>query len=672
MIHFVLTLGPAGSCGTMGPALAEALRDTTGIGGAVIEADSPSGAWSMRAVAARDAVLDPRWYADGEGLVVCNGTVTGDPRAVSPAGILRRFRQGGQGSAVGPLTGTYNLVCCAPEHGLTLSGDFVGLYPLYYGYDAGRVVISNRASTVAAVSGATGWNRQALGWVLGAGHLCGEDMAVAGVRALRAGQVGRVGWGRSFLSEGTPPDVLMPPPGTGVGRPDLSPAEWDAVTQDLVRQVEGVAALRTPMYLQLSGGKDSRLLLSLLVAAGCTDVESYTSGPPDGAEVRCASEVAAVAGIAHVQGMPRAARIDVRRRHVGGERYAGDLAPIWRQVAVGQGRFDGSVSNSDGSDIPPGAASLLLKGLGGEVFRYKSRPGPLVRLGLLLPPRPGSSLDLAAITACMVDQLDPLGLVSVAEQRRQAEWLEGWVRRSADSVRPDLLPDLFYIEQRLGRIHGPVIQELPLRVVANPLVSPVAASLYAELSLHVRSTDRLHFEVMRRAAPELLSVPFVDQVWRPEIQARNDVELPSGPYGRGSSTPPASPSRFRRQHRLPLGDSGPVRRARRVKLEAGDRVRARARTDWLAGSRWSPGVTEPHNPTWDLVERAPEAVTALFRQAADAGLAEICKVDRLCDLTRRPGRFLKSEEHQITNAIGIALLLLGRAERPVETQLCDR
>jgi hypothetical protein len=81
------------------------------------------------------------------------------------------------------------------------------------------------------------------------------------------------------------------------------------------------------------------------------------------------------------------------------------------------------------------------------------------------------------------------------------------VRQSAERVRPDLLPDLFYVEHRLAHVHGPVTQDLPLRVVANPLVSPVAASHYAELSLHARSTDRLHFEVMRRVAPALLAVP---------------------------------------------------------------------------------------------------------------------------------------------------------------------
>jgi hypothetical protein len=33
----------------------------------------------------------------------------------------------------------------------------------------------------------------------------------------------------------------------------------------------------------------------------------------------------------------------------------------------------------------------------------------------------------------------------------------------------------------------------------------------------------------------------------------------------------------------------------------------------------------------------------------------------------RPGRFTRTEELQITNAIGAAMLLLGRTERVIET-----
>ena len=93
----------------------------------------------------------------------------------------------------------------------------------------------------------------------------------------------------------------------------------------------------------------------------------------------------------------------------------------------------------------------------------------------------------------------------------------------------------------------------------------------------------------------------------------------------------------------------------------------RARVDWLAGSRWSPVRDTPRDETFRLVTEAPGTVVALLREAADAGLAEICRVDRLCRLVERPGALTQPEELQITSAIGVAMLLLGQSERVVET-----
>ena len=47
-------------------------------------------------------------------------------------------------------------------------------------------------------------------------------------------------------------------------------------------------------------------------------------------------------------------------------------------------------------------------------------------------------------------------------------------------------------------------------------------------------------------------------------------------------------------------------------------------------------------------------------------VADICRIDRLCHLVERPGRFTRPEELQLTNAIGVAMLLSGRTQRVVE------
>ena len=94
--------------------------------------------------------------------------------------------------------------------------------------------------------------------------------------------------------------------------------------------------------------------------------------------------------------------------------------------------------------------------------------------------------------------------------------------------------------------------------------------------------------------------------------ALSDRELPTRPYGQGPAAPRAW---YQRDRRLPLGDTAPVQWARKAKhREVGERMR----TDWLAGSRWSPAVSSPHGQTWELIDRTPEVVTALFQEAARA------------------------------------------------------
>ena len=61
----------------------------------------------------------------------------------------------------------------------------------------------------------------------------------------------------------------------------------------------------------------------------------------------------------------------------------------------------------------------------------------------------------------------------------------------------------------MGHWNGPLGQDKPGRINVNPLLSATVAHKVAELDLSVRATERLHFEVLWRTAPELLTVPFL-------------------------------------------------------------------------------------------------------------------------------------------------------------------
>jgi hypothetical protein len=646
VIHFALAFGAPGTCHDHDGALARAVADTAIFGGEQVVVSSPSGAWHVAAVATADPFLSVRWYTDGEAVVLCNGMVTSSSR-VDLASVLQRYRDGGPAAAEEGLTGTASLVCVAPERGLAAIGGPAGFFTLYHGAADDHVVVSNRSTTVARALGESRYDPHPLGWLIGVGHVCGDAVPAHGVRSLPIDHVGGVPWGGRSMVVERRPGPQLPGPGDD-DRPTLSSAEWDAVTDELVAEVRNLAALDVPLHLPITGGKDSRLLLSLVVAAGVTGVETYTSGGPDSAEVASAAAVAAAAGVEHRRGAPPEARGSVTARVVGGP-DTGELDGVWRRVARGAGRFEGIAPTWAAIKSPTAAGGIFLKGWGGELYRYKTRPLPL-------DAAEGALGDVDRLTAAIGDRFDPLGVLSAPERERQRAWLRTWVQCTVDEHRSDLVPDLFYADQTLRNVHGPVTQGVPLRLVANPLVSRAVIRAHAALSLRARSVDRLHYEVMRRAAPALVSLPFFEQVWPPEIRAGSTQQLPDRPFGTvGAARPP-----LRRPPPLPGEAGARVRSATRP-------LARRARVDWLAGSRWSSPRPGGHETAWALVEREPHAVTALFRSAADEGLSSICRVERLCRLVERPGRFTRTEELQITNAIGAAMLLLGRTERVIET-----
>jgi hypothetical protein len=643
VIHFALALGEPGSCDGLGERLVAAVRDTALIGGEIIDVAAPSGAWRFVALAAPDAVLARRWHAERDSLVVCNGCAVEEAGPVSLAETLARFRRGGLDDAARPFLGTYNLVCVSPERGLTLSGDIAGYFPIYHGTGPDHLVISNRSTTVARAIGRGGCDLHALAWLVSIGMPAGERVPAAGVEVLPPGRVGRARWGGRSLSVDGGAHPVLRAASAAPARPALSSREWDEVTDDLIAEVRALGRLETARVLPITGGKDSRLLLALAKAAGLTDVETFTSGGPASPEVACAAAVAAAAGVPHRHDLPPGARRPASRTEVvsGGVGLPLD-DPAWHRAARANGRYEGIVSMWAGYKTPIEPASLVLKGWGGEMYRFRGRfiPGIERRLDGTAPGDDGGAL-LAPFYRSAVD---PLRVLLPDERRRQSEWIGARVRAAAQDLRPDLVPDDFWFSHRCAQFQGPVTQSSPLRVIANPLVCAGALRRDAELSLGVRRTDRLHFEVMRRAAPELVGLPFHRQEWAPEI--RSTAGLPAGPALRRTVR------NWLPAHRL---------------ASVGERTARRLRVDVVPRMPWRTPGASGHEPAWALVGDDPTPVAALFREAADAGLSSICDVERLCRVVERPTRLTRTEELQVTGTIGVAMLLLGQTERVVMT-----
>ena len=164
----------------------------------------------------------------------------------------------------------------------------------------------------------------------------------------------------------------------------------------------------------------------------------------------------------------------------------------------------------------------------------------------------------------------------------------------------------------------------------NPLVCRSAAVKHLELSARARGSERFHYEVMRRAAPELVPLPFYQDGWAPEIVASSPVPIPPRPM------PRRRPSSWRR---------AAARLAKPVRRQP---------TPTIAAPRST-------NPGWAFLDDERGAIIALFRDAERrTNMASICDLDTMITFARtsEPIRQLGTAR-QMTNAIGVALALLN-------------
>jgi hypothetical protein len=248
-----------------------------------------------------------------------------------------------------------------------------------------------------------------------------------------------------------------------------------------------------------------------------------------------------------------------------------------------------------------------IKGFGGEFFRRGSNQRS--------HNTDVHSVDeLAAQLAADHRDMDRLGIIRTAEAEYQAQWLENWVHATARQMRRDVVHEKFHVDTALAHWSGPLLQCAPNSVTINPLVSRKAAQKNLELSAPARRSERFHFEVMRRAAAELVLIPFLNDVWAPELAASSSLDLPQSPF--------------------PMTVK-PTGRA-----------------------------IHPGNPGWRFLETERRAIDRLFKEADKrTEMGSVCDMKKLRRYARSSRPLTKfGEIREIVGAVGVALTLLDAAE----------
>jgi hypothetical protein len=269
----------------------------------------------------------------------------------------------------------------------------------------------------------------------------------------------------------------------------------DLVHQDLTASVQSIAQLRAPTRsADITGGKDSRLVLALLLQEGLADGFTFrTAGYGHSPDAVVGGEIATRFRLAHDHPVPTTmGEEDFRRRLATHVFQTAGMFSAWE--------FKGGLSVS---------STLKVTGCVGEALRthFKKYPemptteelrrqfygrSALRSFSILKPDVAAELLDL--LDAELVQRLDGGGSA------------------------PQDLADSFYWRYRNRRWFG-TYEELGEAGRVFPLYSLVGLQAAFALGPTKRRQEFLHFAVMSRACPDLAKVPFADTGWSEKVIA---------------------------------------------------------------------------------------------------------------------------------------------------------
>lgn len=372
------------------------------------------------------------------------------------------------------------------DRSLSARADPLGAYPLYRVDSGGATWLSNRAEPLRALAGSRTIDLDALAGLLGGGWPLGGAPAWRDVRRLEPGVL--------TLHPRSPERhrELLPAADTAA----MCGAGWDAAeaARLLVEELRALADWPgRPSLVPVTGGRDSRLVLAAALRAGI-DFTAATGGAPDAPDVVAGRELARVAGVEHA----------LLPADPAGDPWS---APEAAATVLGL-TASGTASLGDAAGFPlgpapgaPGPGALWHSGQGGELARryYRDAAGD-DREAVV------DGLE-RAFCGRRIGRADPL---SDAGRARVREGIAAWVdRRLASGARVHDLPDLFYLDERMGAWAGPTHGAVEwVRDTTSPLWSARLLPHLLGGTVEEREREAFHDAVLRELAPELVDVPY--------------------------------------------------------------------------------------------------------------------------------------------------------------------
>lgn len=499
---------------------------------------SGNGVWSYVACSNKDGEIAKRIAAKPSGVCLINGPVLrmGDSYDVSDVALDATTKNEAE-YMFDNISGSYNFASITSKNGLLAFGDFSGTCPIYYAHINGVTCVSNRASAlhdlrvknqINLLRGNNKFNLSSLSWLIGHSNIFGNETPFDGVKSITAGSYLKSRLGSSDFTINKFKNQIWPSNEKSEYLDDLTDEDWDLIVDELVKNFKAASEkLSGDLRLSLTGGKDSRLVLALAIGAGFKErITTFTNGPEGSPEISCAQNIAHKIGVKHIA--------NVRAPQV----QALDFVNSWNKLSWHNYRMEGYICPWDGAtaDRTLRGVTSDMTGFGGELYRG---PGGHAKQFKNLSFMDNKDVILSKFINYH-QQMDPLNILSDLYKNAQIGWFYKWLEENVKSVRFDVLPEKFFVENRLSNWNGPLAQNVTGRIKLMPLLSPKVARLVFKLSPEARNKELFHYSVMAKLVPELVSLPFLNATWDKSLQGRYGLDIAEVPYDSGEKFTPRS------------------------------------------------------------------------------------------------------------------------------------
>jgi hypothetical protein len=411
------------------------------------------------------------------------------------AQLSRRFERLPLADSRERYRGVFTLASLTSAGDGAIATDPLGLGLIFFAETDEFAAFSNRAavcaSAIAPQSASPPRDPVAAGWLAYCGFILGEVSGFQGVRAMPQGAwIEFDGSGGFVLREPASAPWRFASPEAAADPDELI----ELVHDDIVAALRAAVSVPGPHTADITGGKDSRLILALLVSEGLADeVQFQTIGEGSLADVRIATNTTQRLGLKH-------------HTHA---RLLLEAAQFEERLRVHVFQTSGMLGADDliGRVFP--AEHLHIAGACGEALRTNYPAYRDIR---------DARHALRAFGAGM--HFDTLKLLKPEWRMKYDRWAaDAFLALPWDVDEPVDLIDVFYLRQRLRRWLGPQ-QELNFSNLVLPLYSVTGIRAAFAIGASKRRAEFIPLELMRRYGADLLELPLASGSWGSEWAAR--------------------------------------------------------------------------------------------------------------------------------------------------------